>query len=197
MFIGCQFSLYPMTDRFVPVILDAVKVLHEKTGLRIETDDISTLLIGQPRTLFAALEACFLRASAQVEHLVLNVTFSYGCPGEPDDPLCDPENADLDHLPVSDLSQLAPSGVQIAGQFALYPLGNSEYMESIYREIALAEKGDLAVSRKHFCTRLDGDASQVFAYLLNAFERATASCKHVVITATLSKGSPTQERKDV
>src|SRR5690606_4459321 len=91
MFVGCQFSLYPMTDRFVDVILDAVKGLQDRDDLRVETDDLSTLVVGPVGPMFAAVEQAFLAAAARADHVVLNATFSRGCPGEPDDPICTPE----------------------------------------------------------------------------------------------------------
>lgn len=56
MFSGAQVSLYPMSGNFDGIILDAVKALDPyRDRLRIETDDISTLLVGPPDILFAAM----------------------------------------------------------------------------------------------------------------------------------------------
>ena len=56
MFSGAQISLYPMTDRFVDVILSALPALDPyREKLRIETDDISTLIVGTPDIVFAAM----------------------------------------------------------------------------------------------------------------------------------------------
>jgi len=50
MFAGAQISLYPMTDGFVDVILSSLSALDPwRDRLRIETDDISTLIVGPPR----------------------------------------------------------------------------------------------------------------------------------------------------
>ena len=47
MFVGAQISLYPMTDGFVPVILSSLTALDPwRSQLQIETDDISTLIVG-------------------------------------------------------------------------------------------------------------------------------------------------------
>jgi uncharacterized protein YqgV (UPF0045/DUF77 family) len=193
MFIGCQFSLYPMTDRFVEVILSAIEGIQEHEDLRVETDDLSTLLIGAPETLFATVEECFLRAAATPGHLVLTATFSRGCPGEPDDPICHPAKKGETAIGrIPDPRKIEPVGLKVAAQFALYPLGTPDYMETIYREIEATKAAGVFGRSKHFCTRLDGDARQVFAVLYAAFERAGNDVGHVVITATISKGSPTQ-----
>ena len=56
MFAGAQVSLYPMTDGFVDVILSSLSALDPwRDKLRVETDDISTLIVGPPEVLFPAL----------------------------------------------------------------------------------------------------------------------------------------------
>ena len=76
-FFGARFSLYPMTDRFVPVILHAIERLRE-SSLVVETDDVSTFLGGHPETVFAALRRAFARAAGSGEHVVMTALFSYG-----------------------------------------------------------------------------------------------------------------------
>ena len=76
-FFGARFSLYPMTDRYVPVILGAIEGLGER-GLAVETDDVSTFLGGHPEAVFATLRCSFARAAASGEHVVMTVLFSYG-----------------------------------------------------------------------------------------------------------------------
>ena len=62
MFSGAQVSLYPMTDDFVGVILGAIGALDPyRPNFRIETDDISTLLVGPPDQLFPAMRDLFRR----------------------------------------------------------------------------------------------------------------------------------------
>ncbi len=191
MFVGCQFSLYPMTDRFVEVILPAVDGLKDRRDLRVETDDLSTLLVGSPQAVFDGIQRCFLQAAAASGHLVLNATFSRGCPGEPDDPLCRPGRPQAAGA-MLDVARIPESGCEVAAQFAVYPLGVEGYMQVIAREIDESKKAGVFARGKHFCTRLAGDASRVFAAMLNAFERAGERAGHVVLTATVSKGSPTK-----
>src|SRR5438105_15648103 len=91
MFSGAQVSLYPMTDDFVGVIVAAVGALEPyRATFRIETDDISTLLVGPPDRLFPAMRDLFTAAARRGVHCVLAATVSRGCPGEPDDPICTP-----------------------------------------------------------------------------------------------------------
>ena len=76
-FFGVRFSLYPMTDRFIPVILDAIQGLRD-TGLDVETDDVSTFLGGPPQRVFPTIERAFGRAARSGEHVVMTAQFSYG-----------------------------------------------------------------------------------------------------------------------
>ncbi|HEU5316486.1 MAG TPA: YkoF family thiamine/hydroxymethylpyrimidine-binding protein [Chloroflexota bacterium] len=76
-FFGARFSLYPMTDRFIPVILHAIEGLRDG-GLDVETDDVSTFIGGDRDEVFGALHRAFARAAATGEHVVMTVLFSYG-----------------------------------------------------------------------------------------------------------------------
>ena len=83
MFSGAQISLYPMADDFVGVILGALGALDPyRDRLRIETDDISTLLVGPPEVLFPALRDLFV-AAAQFSLYVMgtgdHIDEIYGC----------------------------------------------------------------------------------------------------------------------
>ena len=130
MFSGAQISLYPMTDDFVGVILGAIGALEPyRPNFRIETDDVSTLLVGPPDQLFPAMRDLFISATGHGVHCVLAATVSRGCPGEPDDPICTPVNDSRYGQPLHEriaaaLQQVeaAPkTGQLVAAQFPLYP----------------------------------------------------------------------------
>ncbi len=200
MFLGCQFSLYPMTDRFVEVILGAIDRLQNLGDrLRVESDDLSTLLVGAPEVLFPALQECFVQAAGRSSHLVMNVSLSRGCPGEPDDPLChsaalggsvEPTAAGRVSAALGRLGPVAPTGIPAAAQIALYPLGRPDYMAAIGDCIAFIKKSGLHSRAKHFCTRMDGDAAEVFQAIETSFLCFGGHDDHVVLTAVISKGSP-------
>lgn len=83
--------------------------------------------------------------------------------------------------------------MKVVCQFALYPMGISHYMDVIYREVEGARKSGVTTKSEHFCTRLEGELGEVFAALRRAFDGAERDAKHVVLVATLSKGSPTKK----
>lgn len=193
--MGAQIALYPMTDRFVDVILPAIDVLKHTEGLDVSNDDLSTLLLGEVDSVFAATRDMFAAAASHGAHVVLNALFSRGCPG---DSYCDPrlgppQPQAVDQAPPEALSRSQEaSGVRIAAQYSLYPLGTDSYMDQIYRVIGAVRESGSFTGSKNFCTRLDGDADAVFDDLYRSFVAADAA--HSVVHATISAHSPSTQR---
>ena len=184
-FFGCRFSLYPMADRFVPIILDAVEAL-KRPGLVVETDDVSTCLLGREPVVFSALRDTLVKAAAGGTHVVMNTTFSKGCPGEG---AVDPDQYGGGH-PMEWVQGLGD--LPVSCQFSLYPLGEDSYMSAIYDIIQEAKEAGLYICSPHFCTHLSGSIQQVFAFLETAFDKAAKAASHLVMTAVLSCNSPSQ-----
>jgi len=199
MFSGAQISLYPMSDDFIGIILGAIKALDPyRPHFRIETDDVSTLIVGPPEQLFPAMRDLFVAAAQTGTHCVLSATVSRGCPGEPDDPICTPQNDMSSALPLSERIDAARktvaaaprTGQAIAAQFSLYPLGVGHHMDEIYGCIDFLKSSGVFDRPKNFCTRLKGDAGPVFATLGEAFLRFGAPEGHVTLDLTVSANSP-------
>lgn len=199
MFSGAQISLYPMSDDFVGVILDAVEALDPwRDALRVETDDLSTLIVGPPEVLFPAMRDLFVRAARTGKHCVLSAAVSRGCPGEPDDPMCQPladaaANDALDARIAAARQAVRDAdltGQTVAAQFSLYPLGDGHHMDEIYGCIAFLRDSGVFDRSKHFCTRLRGDAGPVFATLAQAFTGFGSAEGHVALDVTASANSP-------
>ena len=202
MFSGAQLSLYPMSDDFIGIILGAIKALDPyRPNFRIETDDVSTLIVGPPEQLFPAMRDLFVAAARSGTHCVLSAAVSRGCPGEPDDPICRPQNETTSALPLSDriaaareaVSQAPRTGQVIAAQFSLYPLGVGHHMDEIYGCIDFLKTSGVFDRPKNFCTRLKGDAGPVFATLSEAFLRFGAPEGHVTLDLTASANSPSTQ----
>jgi len=189
--IGVRFSLYPMRDDFVPLILSAVKDL-DRLGVQVEVDDVSTCLIGEEPNLFEAVRVAFGRAAASGAHVVLSATFSAGCPGEPEGDVCVPRAYTGPGGGEEGWSEEAYSlPAHVAAQCALYPLGASDYMDAIYREIERAKQtGVVRVVGRHFCTHLYGSGRAVFDVMRRAFAETRTRATHSVMTLTVSANSP-------
>jgi uncharacterized protein YqgV (UPF0045/DUF77 family) len=201
MFSGAQVSLYPMSDDFVSIILQAIKQLDPwRDQLRVETDDLSTLLVGAPEILFPALRDLFVAAARSGVHCTMHATVSRGCPGEPDDPICTPANSlpPGAALPVRieaarQAVAVAPqTGQIVAAQFSLYPLGLGHHMDEIYGCIDFLKSSGTFERSKNFCTKLRGDAGPVFATLSQAFVSFGAQAGHVALDVTISANSPSK-----
>lgn len=200
MFIGAQVSLYPMTSDFLGVITSGLHALkpYEK-DLRIETDDMSTLMVGAPEPLFDAIRDLFAASAKRPDHVTMHVTLSRGCPGEPDDPSCrcealeraqDQTLAERQELATAAVKEAHRSGVLIDVQFSLYVMGSGDHMEEIYGCIEFLKSSGTFLKSKNFCTRLRGDAGAVFETLRQAFLRFGPAEGHVTIDLTASANSP-------
>ncbi|OWV71544.1 HMP/thiamine-binding protein [Rhizobium sp. R634] len=201
MFSGAQVSLYPMSGNFVGIILDAVKALDPyRDRLRIETDDISTLLVGPPDILFSALRDLFVAAAKTGEHCVLSAAVSRGCPGEPDDAICGVNSSSGQAKPLARRIDAALAAVEAAGetgqptaaQFSLYVMGSGTHMDEIYGCIDFLKRSGTFDRSKNFCTRLSGDAGAIFATIREAFHRFGDPEGHVTLDITISANSPTK-----
>lgn len=201
MFSGAQLSLYPMCDDFVAVILKAVDALDPyRPRFRIETDDVSTLIVGPPEEIFPAMRDLFASAAETGVHCVLSAAISRGCPGEPDDEICMPSADFGTAAPLEDrisaareaVARAGMTGVEVAAQFSLYPLGGSHHMDEIYGCIDFLKSSGVFEKSKNFCTKLRGDAGPVFATLGEAFLRFGAPNGHVALDLTVSANSPTR-----
>ena len=208
-FFGARFSLYPMSDRFVPIILHAIEGLKE-SGLEVETDDVSTFLGGPPDAVFGALQQAFARAAESGEHVVMTVLFSYGCPGEtvclapeggtqiaagPSGAVRREPETQVDATSSGDVAGREGTAVRVAGQWSLYPLGVPHYMDVIYREIDRTKTAGVFTRGQHFVSRLDGDLGAVLGAIRRGFLAACESTGHVVAHATLSANSPSGTKR--
>lgn len=198
-FTGVRFSLYPnvLHDNdegskrsLREAIKFAVKDL-DTLGLEVLPDDVSTCLLGPEPALFEAMRVAFGRASrsptGEPRQVSMQCSFSAGCPGEPDSsPLpqrtaVSPNNDNS----VAEAREGLPE--RIACQFAVYPLGTENHMETIYDVIRLAKRSSAWKEGKtHFCSMLDGDGNEVFDVLRSCFDLARESAGHVVMTVSIT-----------
>jgi energy-coupling factor transport system substrate-specific component len=140
MFSGAQVSLYPMSDDFVGIIWARWALDPWRDRLKLETDDVSTLMVGPPEILFPAMRDLFVaaaggRACDDARHGLARVPRRAGRPdlhagrGQRLSGLGLPERiaACRDAVARADLS-----GQEVAAQLSLYPLGSGHHMDEIY-----------------------------------------------------------------
>lgn len=187
--VGCRFSLFPMSNQFVPIILGALEST-DTTKVWIKSDDVSTCVRGRHEHVFDVVRSIFQHAAKSGEHVVLSATFSVGCPG-------DTEGDVFMSKDDIRLNEAFEANVDTAVQFALYPMGVPHYMDVIYNAVKAAEAEGTFSGGVHYASRLDGDAAQVFRSLENAFVTSSTQTSHLVMTATISCNSPSAKPNDV
>ncbi|PYZ92244.1 thiamine-binding protein [Salipaludibacillus keqinensis] len=189
--VGCRFSVYPMTDNFVEVIKGALEEV-DSSKVWQQTDDVSTLIRGRSEHVFDVAKAIFVHAAKTGVHVVFNGTFSIGCPGDSDADTYMSE----DDVRLNEQSSQKEQ-VEVASQFALYPLNNPDYMQIIADQKEVAEKHGTFTKGVHYASRLDGDANDVFKTLEEAFVNTskTKDQSHVTMTAAISANSPSKKDK--
>ncbi|SEB00305.1 YKOF-related Family [Thalassobacillus cyri] len=183
---GCRFSVHPMTDDFVNVILSALKEV-DTSKVWLETDDVSTCVRGKIAHVFDVTEAIFSHAAKTGHHVAFSGTYSIGCPGDTDGDVYMAENNRKLNTPIA-INQYA------ACDFALYPLGSDSYMDKIMEQIEAAKQRGLTVEGIHYATKLKGEADDIFTTLENAFTATQEHNDHVVMTASISANSPSHQK---
>lgn len=185
---GVSFSLYPMCDNFVDLILSSIKKL-DSSKVWMKTDRVSTVVRGRITHIFDVTQAAFLNIAKTGEHVVYSATFSVGCPGDTEGHAY----MDVDETPEN--RQLIESVKQdLSAKFALYPMGGGNYMDPIYEQIEAMKGHGVDVELTHYETMLDGPAQNIFSGLQSVLEAMEeAGSPHTVMTVTLSANSPTSQ----
>ncbi|KIL52782.1 YkoF family thiamine/hydroxymethylpyrimidine-binding protein [Jeotgalibacillus campisalis] len=185
---GCRFSLHPMDDQFVSLLKGAMEKADTSKIWR-STDDVSTCVRGREIHIFDVVKAMVLHTAKTGAHVALNATFSIGCPGDTEgDAYMAEDDIRLNEPVVKDLSQY------VSSQFALYPMGDPDYMKTIMDQVAVAEKHGTLKKGVHYASGLHGDIHDVFATLEEVFANAQQSkSSHIVMTVNMSINSPSHQ----
>lgn len=182
---GCRFSLAPMTDRYVDVILDAVAQVDTSKVYAI-TDALSTVYRGKRRHVLDALKACFVHAWQTDVHMTLEATISRGCPGDTEGE----SFLGADDTPCNE-PHIADRHFEVLSKISLYPMGVADYMPHIAHIVNHAVDLGLYDHSAHYVTVLKGDVQDLFSYFADALEYCNETLGHYVLELTLSVNSPT------
>lgn len=184
---GCSFSIYPMCDQFVDLILSALEAT-DTSKVWIKTDEVSTIVRGGIPHIFDVVQAVFLQTAESGEHVVCSGTFSIGCPGDSEGHSFIAEDEIRMNKTVTD--NLNP---EVSAKFALYPMGGGDYMDLIYNQIEAMKKHGIEISLTHYETKLFGPSRNIFEGLENVFRQTdSAGSSHTVMTFAISANSPSQ-----
>lgn len=181
---GASFSIHPMSDDFVTIILRALEEV-DTSKVWLQTDDVTTTVRGKFIHVFDVTKALFLHAAKTGKHVAFQATYSFGCPGDSEGDVFLAE----DDIPANE-SFIKEIEQHAAAKFSLYPLGGGNYMDIIYEQIE-AMKRRVDVSPAHFSTRLAGDTHALFAGLQDVFQTTIhGGSNHTVMTVSISANSP-------
>ena len=184
---GCRFSLYPMTDNFVSVILGALEKT-DTSAVWSQSDALSTVYRGKLPYVADAVRALFINAWQPEVHMALEGQFSKGCPGDTDgDSLLDREGEAPNRAKIQDRH------FPVLCKLALYPMGTGDYIDEIAKVWRMAEAEGLNPLTIHYATRIEGDVQKVFDYLEEVCRLMEQSVPHYILHFTLSVNSPTNE----
>ena len=184
---GCRFSLYPMTDNFVSVILGALEKT-DTSAVWSQSDALSTVYRGKLPYVADAVRALFINAWQPDVHMALEGQFSKGCPGDTDgDSLLDREG------PAPNQAEIQDRHFPVLCKLALYPMGTGDYIDEIAKVWRMAEAEGLNPKTIHYATRIEGDVQKVFDYLEEVCSLMEKSVPHYILHFTLSVNSPTNE----
>ncbi|MBC7632245.1 MAG: hypothetical protein H7290_12420 [Flavobacterium sp.] len=186
--VGARVTLSVYDSGYVQIILAALADA-DTTGLTIETNDISTFVMGPESRVLGFIRDVIAGAAASGAHLSAAILLSRGCPGELQCAL-PPGVAAQGSDPVS----LEPAGVRARAHWSLYPLldgeSTGEHMTPIYAAIERAKAEGVYSGSDHYATRLDGDLAAVLQTAANAWIAVGATVQHVVTHLTVSINSP-------
>ncbi|WP_159621276.1 YkoF family thiamine/hydroxymethylpyrimidine-binding protein [Ruania rhizosphaerae] len=190
--IGARFSLHPMTDSFIDVILGALDAA-DSTDLTITTDDVSTHVRGREDRILAYLTEAIAHAGRTGTHTVAHVLLSRGCPGEV---ACEIADGAAYAPQVPQVRRSLPAtGVHASAHWALYPLDDegTDHMAGIYAAIDYAKQLGVFTGSEHYVTRLDGDLADVLGAVVAGWLLVGADVRHVTTHVTVSVNSPSSQ----
>lgn len=165
--VSAHFSLVPASDRFVPIILDAVAGLA-RPGLAVETDAVTTLLSGSARTVLTALTDTFVRAAASGEHLVLPLIAAR--PGV----VAGEASGVPAFVAPAETGVRASATVALVGSAVPTPAAVLGFLEGI----------GLAPRARGFALRLDGDVGVILAAGFHLLGHAPGAALQATVPAT-------------
>ncbi len=184
---GCRFTLSPMSDRYVEIILGAIgKVDTSKVWSK--TERLSTLYRGKREHVIDAVKACFAHAWQPDVHMTMEMTFSKGCPGDTD---AESYLAEDDVLKNAD--SMKDIHFPVDCKIYIYTMGVANYMEYIANVVNHAVDLGIYAGSSHYVTVLKGDIHALFDYFAWANEYCAEHLSHYVFEVTLSVNSPTAE----
>lgn len=184
---GARFSLYPMSDKYVDIILGSL-AKTDTSKVWKQTDKLSTCVRGKRVHVFDVVKSIFINAYQEGVHMALETTFSKGCPGDTDAD----SFMEVDDEKVNEKT-LIGKNFQAVGKISFYPMGEVDYMEHIAKVVMLAKERGVFAKSSHYVSMLEGDIHKIFETLEEIFKYGEENLSHYILQVTISVNSPTKE----
>lgn len=185
--VSADFTLSPMSDDFIEVILGALDKTNT-SKVWMETDDVSTVVRGKSPHVFDVTKAICVYGAQTGKHVSFQARYSFGCPGNEETAAYLSMNDKKEHSFTAEDEKL-----YAAAKFSLYPIGAADFSETILSQI---EKMNayVKVSRVPTATKLEGSLTAMFDGLEEVFYAAVgAGADHVAMVVSISMNSPSHQ----
>ena len=175
---GARFSLYPMTDNFIPVILGSLGKT-DTSAVYSFTDAISTVYRGNIDSVLDGVSALFINAFTDGVHMAIEGQFSNeeevkevaAKPGEtPNKTLCE----DI-HFPVK-------------CKLNLYGAESAKGLYEVIKARCTLEKEEIS-----YGTRFAGDVQDVYTFIAQLCKELDSRGEKFTLHFTMNCNSPTAE----
>lgn len=186
-FAGIRFSLDPQTDHFANIILSALDEI-DTSNVWSKTDATSTVYRGEKPAVFDAVKAAFIHSYREGIHGKATMTLSQGCGSDED-------RAEYKHLSNQRINdeKRREKDFEIIGKFQLYPMGVTDYNDTIYKIVDEAKNRGIYEGTQYYTTFLMGSVHDIFDYLEYVSDETKKITGHHVIEAQLMYNIPEEE----
>lgn len=174
----CRFTLSPMSDRFIDLILGAIGKV-DAGSITQRTDKLSTVYRGSRAAVEDAVKACFLYAYRPDVHMTMECAFTSDGGEESPGPLNERETETY-HFPA-------------VGKLTLYPLGAVDGAAERAKVTARAREMGLVREEAFDGPILAGDVQEIFSCLSAVNELCCRELEDYTLEFTLSVNSPTPD----
>ena len=188
---GCRFSLYPMSDDYVSIILEALRKT-DTTKVWQRTDAMSTLYFGRQSNVISCVCAVFSNARKDGIHMAGEFMFSDASQFAEEVPdailLAGDETLSSSSAPFTDYPAYA--------KVSLCTDGSQNREKHIGEIVRHAKQLGLQPGIVPYAIMLKGSATTLFAYFSDVIDYARVHMPSYALQATVSVNSPTRDDPD-
>lgn len=183
---GTRFSLYPMTDSFIDIILGALE-RTDTSAVYSSTDAISTVYRGPLDSVIDALRGLFINAFSDSVHMAIEGEMYSDVP----DSIVIPE-----HI-MGEPNMLVEKSFRIKCRLKLCPDGRTRekglaFIRNIFDSYD-ALFSELTAEDITYAVKFEGDVVQMFAFLKMLCEEASKQFEGFSLHYVMNCNSPTAE----